>query len=208
MKSISLNISAIAILLMLVLTVSFAAPQAGSSRPLTWEQVLEYWKAEAGETLRKNITRERVVQNGVAFALDANRERELVRLKMSPDLISEIRKQNRVATLIIECDPDCAVAVNSGSAGRTTAKQLTTSVLAGSVELEVSAPPAYKTHKEALKIAAGDTVRRSFKLEPVRGSLQLECLPDCNAFVTGPAGYKKSITTTKNHGVLDELPDG
>ena len=30
------------------------------SRPLTWEQVLEYWKAEAAETLRRNITRERV----------------------------------------------------------------------------------------------------------------------------------------------------
>jgi len=208
MKRISLHISATVILLMLVLTISLAVPQAGNSRPLTWEQVLEYWKAEAAETLRKNITRERIVQNGVAFALDDARERELVRLKMSPDLITEIKRQNRMATLIIECDPDCAVAVNNESAGRTTAQQLRTSVLAGSVDLEVSAPPTYKPVKEALKIAPGDVVRRSFKLEPVRGALQLECMPDCMALVTGPGGYKRSFSTVKNHGTLDELPDG
>src|SRR5678815_2834001 len=121
------HISTSLILLMFVLTIAAAAPQAGS-RPLTWEQVLDYWKAEAAETLRKNITRERVTQFGVAFALDPAKERELVALKMSPDLISEIKRQNRMATLIIECEPDCSVSVNSEPPVNTSAKQLATSV--------------------------------------------------------------------------------
>src|SRR5688572_543774 len=125
MKRINPYIHCTVILLMLVLTSSPAMPQAGTSRPLTWEQVLEYWKAEAAETLRKNITRERVTQNGVAFALDETREKELQRLKMSADLIAEIRKQNRVATLIVECEPDCSVAVNNESASRAPSRQLT-----------------------------------------------------------------------------------
>jgi hypothetical protein len=144
----------------------------------------------------------------VAFALDDARERELVRLKMSADLINEIKKQNRVATLIIECDPDCSVAVNKESAGRTSSKQLSTSVIAGTVNVEVSAPPAYKSQTETLRIVPGEVVRRSFKLDLVRGALDLECQPDCAAVVTGPGGYRKSITTTKNHGTVPDLPDG
>jgi len=202
------HISTSLILLMFVLTIAAAGPQTGNSRPLTWEQVVDYWKAEAAETLRKNITRERVTQNGVAFALDPAKERELISLKMSADLISEIKRQNRVATLIIACEPDCSVSVNSEPPLKTSANQLTTSVIAGPVDLEVSAPPAYKPQKETLRATGGETIRRSYKLDPVRGSLDLECTPDCRAVVTGPNGYRKEIATTKSHGTLEELADG
>ena len=57
---ISKHIPASLILLMFVLTIAGAVPQAANNRPLTWEQVLEYWKAESAETLRKNITRESI----------------------------------------------------------------------------------------------------------------------------------------------------
>src|SRR5688572_25641019 len=199
MKRIRLHLSITVILLMLVLTNSPAAPQAGSTRPLTWDQVLEYWKAESAETLRRNITRERITQNGVAFALDEAREKELLRLKMSADLIAEIKKQNRVATLIIECEPECSVAVNNEAAGKGASRQLTTSVIAGNVNLAVSAP-AYKPTNETLKVAPGDVVRRNIKLDPVMGSLALECEPDCTALISGPNGFKKTVSTAKGRG--------
>jgi len=196
------------ILLMFVLTMASAVPQAANPRPLTWEQVLDYWKAEAAETLRKNITRERVTQNGVGFALDPARERELSGLKMPADLISEIKRQNRMATLIIACEPDCSVSINSEPPVKTSERELTTSVMAGSVNVEVGAPPAYKSQKETFRITPGETIRRSFKLDPVRGTLDVECEPDCVALVTGPNGYRKTISTTKSHGSFDELSDG
>lgn len=196
------------ILLMFVLTIAAAAPQVSNSRPLTWEQVLDYWKAESAETLRRNITRERVTQNGVAFVLDPAKERELLGLKMTADLINEIKRQNRVGTLILECDPDCSVSVNSEPPLKTSGKPMTTSVIAGSVNVEVSAPPAYKSQKETFTISPGETIRRSFKLEPVRGSLDVECVPDCVALVTGPNGYRKTISTAKSHGTFEELADG
>jgi hypothetical protein len=196
------------ILLMFVVMIAAALPQAASSRPLTWEQVLEYWKAESEETLRRNITRERVTQNGVAFALDPAKERELLVRKMSPDLINEIKRQNRMATLIVECEPDCSVSVNGEPPVKTSAKQLATVVIAGSVDVEVSAQPDYKSQKETFRITPGETIRRSFKLDPVRGSLDVECQPDCLALVTGPNGYRKTISTTKSHGSFDELVDG
>jgi Carboxypeptidase regulatory-like domain len=202
------HISISLILLLFVLTIAAAAPQAGNPRPLTWEQVLDYWKAESAETLRRNITRERVTQNGVAFALDPAKERELIALKMSPDLINEIKRQNRMATLIIECEPDCSVSINSEPPLKTSEKQLATSVLAGSVNVEVSAPPAYKPQKETLRINPGETIRRAFKLDPVRGVLDVECAPDCVALVTGPNGYRKTTSTTKGHGTFEELADG
>jgi hypothetical protein len=205
---ISKHIPASLILLMFVLTFAGAVPQAGNNRPLTWEQVLEYWKAESAETLRKNITRERVTQNGVGFALDAARERELLNLKMSPDLISEIKRQNRMATLIVECEPDCSVSINSEPPVKTTSKQLTASVIAGSVDVDVSAPPTYKPQKETFRITPGETIRRSFRLDPVRGSLNVECEPDCVALVTGPNGYRRSISTTMFRGLFEELVDG
>ena len=196
------------ILLMLLLTIAVAGPQAGNTRPLTWEQVLDYWKAESAETLRKNITRERVVQNGVGFVLDPAKERELLGLKMSADLISEIKRQNRMATLIIECEPDCSVAINNETPVKTSGKRLTTSVIAGAVNLDVSAPPTYKPQNDTFRVTAGETIRRSFKLDPVRASLDVECTPDCVATVTGPDGYRKTIPTTKSHGTFDELADG
>jgi hypothetical protein len=192
---------------MLVLTNSPAAPQAGDNRPLTWEQVLTYWKAESSETLRRNITRERVTQNGVAFVLDEAREKELLRMKMGTDLINEIKKQNRVGTLVIECEPACSVAVNNETGSRSPARQLTTPVIAGSVTLAVTAPD-FKPRNETLKIGAGETVRRSFKLDPVMGSLELECEPDCTASISGPGGYRKTVSTSKGRGLLEELPDG
>ncbi|HET9215810.1 MAG TPA: hypothetical protein VFR18_02455 [Terriglobia bacterium] len=206
MKRISLHISITVILLMLVLTTSPAAPQAGSTRPLTWEQVLEYWKAESAETLRRNITRERVTQNGVAFALDEAREKELLRLKMSADLISEIKKQNRMGTLVVECEPACSVSVNNET-GRPAARQTSTPVIAGTMTLAVTAPD-YRPKNETLKIGAGEVVRRSFKLDPVLGSLELECEPDCTASINGPNGYRSTMSTTKGRGLLEELPDG
>ena len=196
------------ILLMLLLTIAVAGPQAGNTRPLTWEQVLDYWKAESAETLRKNITRERVVQNGVGFVLDPAKERELLGLKMSADLISEIKRQNRMATLIIECEPDCSVAINNETPIKTSGKRLTTSVIAGAVNLDVSAPPTYKPQNDTFRVTAGETIRRSFKLDPVRASLDVECTPDCVATVTGPDGYRRTIPTTKSHGTFDELADG
>jgi len=196
------------ILLMFVLTIATAVPQGGNTRPYTWEQVLDYWKAEAAETLRKNITRERVTQSGVAFALDAAKETELLALKMPADLINEIKRQNRMATLVVECEPDCAVSINSEPPVNTSAKQLTTSVIAGSVNVEVSAPPAYKSQKETFRITPGETIRRSFKLDPVRGALDVQCEPDCVALVTGPNGYRKTVSTTQSHGAFDELADG
>jgi hypothetical protein len=208
MNRINLPILSIVILLLLVLTVSSAAPQAGTGRPLTWEQVLEYWKAEAAETLRRNITRERVVQNGVAFALNDVRERELQSLKMPADVINEIRRQNRTATLIIECEPDCSVSLDNVQAGKTSARQFTTTVIAGSVNVEVSAPPSYKAQKETVRITPGQVVRRTFQLELVKGSLDLRCEPDCVASVTGPNGFQRKLTTTKSQATLDELPDG
>lgn len=208
MNRISLPILSIVILLTLVLTVSSAAPQAGTSRPLTWEQVLEYWKAESAETLRRNITRERIVQSGVAFALNDVRERELQGLKMPADVINEIRRQNRTATLIIECEPDCSVSLDNVQAGKTSARQLTTTVIAGSLNVEVSAPPSYKPQRETVRITPGQVVRRNFQLELVRGSLDLRCEPDCDALVTGPNGYQQKITTTKSQARLEELADG
>src|SRR5688572_409433 len=207
MKRINLSIPLTLILVISISTTSPGLPQAGTSRPLTWEQVLDYWKAEAAETLRKNITRERVTQNGVAFALDEAREKELLRLKMSADLIAEIKKQNRVATLIIECEPECSVAVNNEAAGKGASRQLTTSVIAGNVNLAVSAP-AYKPTNETLKVAPGDVVRRNIKLDPVMGSLALECEPDCTALISGPNGFKKTVSTAKGRGNVDELADG
>ena len=196
------------VVLTMVGGISLAAPQAADNRPLSWEQVLEYWRAESAEILRKNITRERVTQLGVAFVLDDAREKELQRLKMAADLINEIRKQNRTATLIVECEPDCSVAIDKQPAGNTPAKQWTRSVLAGPVNIEVSAPPAYAPKMETLTIAPGEVARRVYKLDLVKGFLNLQCEPDCSALVTGPNGYEKKISTTNTRGHLNELPDG
>jgi len=100
------------------------------------------------------------------------------------------------------------VSVNSEPPLKTSAKQLTTAVIAGSVNVEVSAPPAYKPQKETFRITPGETIRRSFKLDPVRASLDVECEPDCVALVTGSNGYRKTISTTKNRGLFEELADG
>jgi hypothetical protein len=188
--------------------IALSVPQAGNNRPLTYAQVLEYWKAETAETLRKNITRERITQMGVAFTLDEAGEKELLRLKMAPDLINEIRKQNRTATLIIECEPGCSMVIDFEPVGTGPAKQLTRSVLSGPINVEVSAPPTHKPVKETVTVSPGEVARRVYKLEPVGGFLDLQCEPDCVATVTGPGGMQKKVSTSNTRGSLEDLPDG
>jgi hypothetical protein len=158
--------------------------------------------------LRKNITRERVTQLGVDFGTDNAREQEMVRLKMPPDLISEIKKQNRTATLTIECDPACSLTLNKEASGKGPAKEFTSTVLAGPVNVEVSAPPSYKTKSETVNVTPGEVVRRTYKLDLVAGFLNLQCEPDCSASVTGPGGFQKKVTGNKNIQTVADLPDG
>jgi len=203
-----LRILAAIVSLVIIAGTSMAVPQGANNRPLSWDQVLDYWKAEAAETLRKNITRERVTQLGVDFGTDNAREQEMVRLKMPADLISEIKKQNRTATLMIECEPECSITLNKEASGKGPANQFTTTVLAGPVNVEVSAPPSYKTRSETINVTSGEVVRRTYKLDLVAGFLNLQCEPDCSASLAGPNGFQKRVSGNKNAQTVADLPDG
>jgi hypothetical protein len=132
----------------------------------------------------------------------------MVRLKMPADLINEIKKQNRTGTLMIECEPECTLTLNKETPGKGPAKQFTSPVLAGSVNVEVSAPPSYKARSETVSVAPGEVVRRAYKLDLVAGFLNLQCEPDCAASLTGPNGFQKKVSGNKNTQTVADLPDG
>jgi hypothetical protein len=155
-------------------------------RALSWDQVIQLWQAESTNRLPKNRTRQLVDERGVDFILDSPRELELRGLNFSADFIADIRKQIKTAILTIQCEPvDCAVRINGESAGSTLGSELSRSVIAGPLSIEVSAP-SLQSLKDIVEISPGLNITRHFRLEPLKGGVVVTCEPeDCSLLING-----------------------
>jgi hypothetical protein len=179
--------------------------QNGGTSPLNWSQILQLWQEESSNRLPKNRTRQLVEEHGVDFALDAALEQELRRRNFSEDLIKVIRSQVNIAVLTIQCEPvDCTVAINKVNGGESPTRTLTKSVTAGDLEIEVRAP-GRETMSDRITVTPGQYVTRRFQLEPLKGSLIVNCEPaECVLLLNGvPRGTISRRTWEVNALVSD-----
>jgi hypothetical protein len=160
--------------------------QENALRPLRWDQVIQLWQEESANRLPKNRTRELVNERGVDFMLDPQREMELSRRNFSIDFINDIRRQIKTATLTIKCEPvDCSVRINGESAGTTLGFELSRSVFAGPLTIDVSAPNL-QSLTDTVEFTPGRNITRSFLMKPLQGGLVVDCVPtDCLLRING-----------------------
>jgi hypothetical protein len=165
---------------------SQTSSQTSGSRPLSSDQVLQLWQEESANRLPKNRTRQLVDERGVDFVIDATLEQEMRRRNIGADVINLIRSRVNISVLTVECEPvDCTVSINKVSGGESPARTLTKSVTAGTLDIEVRAPER-KTMSDRITIEPGQYVTRRFHLEPLTGSLMVNCEPaDCELLVNG-----------------------
>ena len=181
----------IVIVLSLLLLLESIAPvksysQSNVLRPLNWDQLLQLWQEESANRLPKNRTRQLVDERGVDFMLDSDLEMKLRDRSVTTDFINDIRKQTKAVAVTIKCEPaECAVTINKEPVGSTHDLVLTSSVLAGRLNIEVSAPD-FQSLNADVEVAPGHDITLPFRLEPLKGKLIVNCEPaDCTLLING-----------------------
>lgn len=207
--------AAAAILVMQLAAFGFSSPQADVSPPLTCDQVKGFFKAEKSGQFAPGYTRARIEQVGVDFEPDSACGLELIQAE--PGLREPIRRNAKITTLTIQCEPvECDVTINNEVAGTTVATILTKShVKHGLVTIKVTAP-GFETQTREVPVSPGEHLRvqPKFTMEPVKGGLavtcELELVSDpavCEITIKGN-GVAKKGETTQGRLTVKDLPSG
>jgi hypothetical protein len=188
-------------------------PQTGANRPLTVNQVKDFWKYD-----NKNFDNQ-IKAAGVDFELDYPTIESLRSIGMKDAQLDLIRQQIRTGTIIVRCEPiECDVTINNDVVGKTYAAELSRSgILAGLVRLKVSAPN-YDPQTADVQLTPGQHLTRSFVLEQPKGRVEIACkpqdsneektMPECAIHVSGPNGFVKIGTTAQHQLNVDGLTVG
>src|SRR5262249_54192055 len=188
-----------------------AFPQTSATNPLPKEKVIQLYQFEKVSPGLKGTTKAQVEQYGVDFELDSRTEQDFRNLGMDQDLVNTIRRQLKVGKLEVGCEPvECEVSINNVSVGRTESSGLTKSpVMIGLVTVTVTARYFQPQTKE-VEIAPGPRASVvKFKLEPLKGGLNVTCKPeDCSLNITGPGEYRKIAYTTTRRLRVEDLSSG
>src|SRR5262249_18804663 len=165
--------------------------------PMSKDEVKRLYNNLKNDPNLKDATKQAVYQRGVEFELDALTEREFRAAGMDQALLDAIRRNAKITTLTIQCEPvECEVTINNEVAGSTYATVLTKSgVKPGLLTIKVSAPPNYQSKTAEVRVSPGEHLRvPKFTLDPLTGGLAVICKPApvCGITIKGPNGFVKT----------------
>jgi hypothetical protein len=180
----------------------FGAPQ-DVDRPLTCDQVKQFWTNENSAAFAKGTTRARLEKAGIEFELDSACVSELRKAPYSipGDLMRGIRVM--VSSITIQCQPvECEVTLNNEIVGQTIANVMTKSpIKPGPVSIKVNGAPGYGIQTADVTVSPGEHLKVSPFTLPLRtGELAITCKPApvCGIRVKGKNnGYEKSGDTAQ-----------
>src|SRR4030095_788599 len=110
----------IAVKMVVVAMFGLFLPQSTNNLPMTKDEVRRLFNNLKNDQILKDETKEAVNQRGVDFELDPVTEREFRDAGMDQPLLDAIRRNARITTLTVQCEPvECEVTINNEVVGTT-----------------------------------------------------------------------------------------